>query len=319
MNVSFAYQEVQKGFSQILQGGGLCGVPTETVYGLAGNAYDDRVIAEIFSLKGRPTFNPLILHYKNIFSLQEDVVWPSQATQLAKAFWPGPLTLVLNRSPNTKISTLASAGLPTVAVRIPAHQIFLDLLKTLSFPLAAPSANPSGRLSPTKASHVRESFPSLPLLDGGDCALGLESTVINLTKNHPILLRPGALPVEEIELVLGEKVHCSQATPSDPHVFYSPGMLASHYAPFKPLRMNARSVSAQEGLLAFGPSVFPGALVTLNLSPKGNLVEAASLFFDYLHQLQAYPCGGIAVMPIPEEGLGITLNDRLKRACGRMH
>jgi L-threonylcarbamoyladenylate synthase len=319
MSVSFEYQEVQQGFSQILQEGGICGVPTETVYGLAGSAYDDRVIAEIFSLKGRPSFNPLILHYKDVFSLQDDVVWPSKATKLAKAFWPGPLTLVLNRSLKTQISTLASAGLATVAVRIPAHPIFLDLLKTLPFPLAAPSANPSGRLSPTKASHVRESFPSLPLLDGGDCFLGLESTVINLTKNHPILLRPGALPVEEIELVLGEKVQCSQLASSDPQVFYSPGMLASHYAPLKPLRMNAQSVDAQEGLLAFGPSVLPGSLLTLNLSPKSNLVEAASLFFDYLHQLEASLCGGIAVMPIPEEGLGIALNDRLKRACGRMH
>jgi L-threonylcarbamoyladenylate synthase len=319
MNFVLKMQESSDDVQQLLERGEICSVPTETVYGLAGNAYDDRAIAHIFAIKSRPAFNPLILHYSSIGRLQKDVVWSDTATKLAKSFWPGPLTLVLNRSPNTEISLLASAGLPTIAVRIPAHPIFLELLKTLPFPLAAPSANLSGRLSPTKASHVRQNFTTLPILDGGDCALGIESTVLDLTQKHPILLRPGALPLDAIEAALGKPVESHNTPSSTSTIFHSPGILPSHYAPLKPLRMNTRSVESQERLLAFGPFSLPGSFITLNLSTTSDLMEATSNFFDYLHQLEAYPCGGIAVMPIPEEGLGIAINDRLRRASRRAH
>lgn len=293
-----------------LAAGQVCGIPTETVYGLAGNGYDNQAVAKIFALKGRPTFNPLILHYSHQDKIHPDVVWSDMAEHLARTFWPGPLTLVLNRTPECRASRLASAGLPTLAVRIPAHPLTLDLLERLPFPLAAPSANPSGYLSPTKASHVRQAFSELPVMDGGDCIHGLESTVVDLTSDHPCVLRPGALPLSSLEAT-GIPF---KSIPMKP-VFHSPGLLPAHYAPHKPICINAESVQAQEGLLAFGPHPLTGADLTLNLSPRGDLTEAASHFFDYLHQLDVHPCSRIAVMPLPQEGLGIALNDRLTRAA----
>lgn len=301
--------------ARILRDGGLVAFPTETVYGLGGNACDDRAVARIFEAKGRPSFNPLIAHYPDSEAVGRDVVLDDIARRLADRFWPGPLTLVLPRAPESRLSELASAGLPTAAVRVPAHPVARALLARLDFPLAAPSANRSGEISPTRADHVRRSLGARVdlVVDGGPCAIGLESTIVDLTATPPVLLRHGGLPAETLAAVVGELADGTHPAPGEKP--RSPGLLARHYAPSKPLRLDATSAAPDEALIAFGAHEITGQAVAFNLSPAGDLVEAAANLFAHLHAADASPAKRIAVMAIPERGLGRAINDRLRRAA----
>lgn len=294
-----------------LRAGRLVAFPTETVYGLGADATNDRAVAEIFAAKNRPDFNPLIVHAADRDAAERYVGFNKMAAMLAAEFWPGPLTLVLPRTQECAVSALASAGLDTVAIRVPGDATARRLIAAAGCPIAAPSANLSGRLSPTTARHVAEQLGDTValILDGGPCAVGLESTVLDVGGPAPVILRPGGVTVEEIGRVLATKVEYAGSTENAPK---SPGMLASHYAPTRPLRMNAAEAGPGEALLGFGPNV-PDA--TLNLSVTGDLVEAAANLFACLHRLDAPPAQAIAVMPIPETGLGRAINDRLRRAA----
>lgn len=297
---------------EALRRGELVGLPTETVYGLAGDATNDRAVAGIFAAKGRPQFNPLIVHVASVEAARRLVAFDQRAEALAARFWPGPLTLVLPRRPDCGISLLCSAGLDSLAVRLPAHPVARAVIAAAGRPLAAPSANPSGRLSPTRAAHVAQSLGGklALVIDGGAATVGLESTVVDLTGPATVLLRQGGLSEEELSAVVGPLEHATADSPVK-----SPGMLASHYAPRLPLRLDASDVAADEALLAFGPTVPAGAHTALNLSPSGDLVEAASHLFDYLHRLEASGARAIAAMPVPARGLGRAINDRLRRAA----
>lgn len=285
--------------------------PTETVYGLGADATSDRAVAGIFAAKGRPRFNPLIVHLADQAAAEKLVVFDWRARQLAARFWPGALTLVLPRSVACPVSRLCSAGLDSLAIRLPAHPVARDLLTACGLPLAAPSANASGSISPTTAGHVARSLGDQValILDGGPCGLGLESTVVELCGGTARLLRPGGVTREALEAEIGPLAGAAGAA------LRGPGMLESHYAPRLPLRLNATSVAADEALIAFGPAPLHGAAVTVNLSPEGDLVEAAARLFAVLHELDRPDLGAIAVMPIPEEGLGLAINDRLTRAA----
>jgi L-threonylcarbamoyladenylate synthase len=302
--------------ARLLQDGQLVAFPTETVYGLGGDATNERAVAAIFEAKGRPQFNPLIGHVLDAAEAQKFVLWNETAEKLAARFWPGPLTLVLPRSPGSPISLLATAGLDTVAIRAPSHPVAQALIRAAGRPIAAPSANRSGAVSPTRAEHVAESLGErVPLiLDGGPCLVGVESTVLDLTTATPTLLRPGGATREAIEAVVGD-IAVSDALPSGDSAHKSPGQLESHYAPARPVRLAATSVTADEGLLAFGPVVPQGAMLTYNLSPSGDLGEAAANLFAMMRTLDRPGIGRIAVMPIPQTGLGLAINDRLRRAA----
>jgi len=291
---------------RILSSGGLVAFPTETVYGLGGDARQGKAVAAIFEAKGRPSFNPLIIHVANLSAARAYAHFNDAALRLAVTFWPGPLTLVLPMRKDAGLSPLVSAGNPTVAIRVPAHPMAQALLTSFAGPIAAPSANPSGRISPTRAQHVLNNLSGRidAVLDGGPTAVGLESTIIGLS-GTPTLLRPGGLPEEEIARCLGQDL----AGPN-PDQITAPGQLASHYAPQAALRLNAANAEPGERLLGFGNS--PGA--TLNLSPSGDLREAAANLFRHLHRLDRDP-GPIAVAPIPDKGLGRAINDRLERAA----
>lgn len=293
-----------------LSAGQLVVFPTETVYGLGGNALNDRAVAKIYETKGRPSFNPLIVHIASADDATRYAVMTPLARKLADAFWPGPCTLVLQRHADCPLSLLVSAGLDSVALRVPAHPLAHKLLECCQLPLAAPSANRSGRISPTQAMHAATEFADfdLPILDGGSCKVGLESTVIDVRGDAPVLLRPGSITAEEIAAVCGVAPIEAQHAPKELH---SPGMLASHYAPDRPVRLNAHSANKNEAMLAFGPAMEGN----LNLSEKGDLTEAAANLFAYLRKLDTAPSTGIAVAPIPETGLGIAINDRLRRAA----
>ncbi len=296
-----------------LRAGELVAFPTETVYGLGADATDDSAVAKIFAAKDRPSFNPLIVHLADVDQVESYAVQTPVARMLGTRFWPGPLTLVLPRTENCSISPLASAGLNTVALRIPAHPVARALLAEAEIPVVAPSANPSGRLSPTTAAHVAQELGTKVslILDAGPCPLGLESTVIGFGPDgRPILLRPGGLAVEDIEIEIGP-LTVSDDIPDRPT---APGQLESHYAPELPVRLNATEVAADEALLAFGAEVPAGAMACCNLSPDGDLAEAAANLFQYLHELEVSGARAIAVMPIPEHGLGRAINDRLTRA-----
>lgn len=291
-----------------LRAGTLVAFPTETVYGLGADATNDKAVAGIYAAKGRPSFNPLIVHLAFADDAEKFAVITPLARQLITAFWPGPLTLVLDRTPDCPLALLVSAGLDTVALRVPSHPVAHALLKASDLPLAAPSANKSGRVSPTTALHVAEEFDDIDILDGGACAVGLESTVIDARGTIPILLRPGGITEEDITAATGiVPIHPT----GEEGVFHSPGMLASHYAPDRPVRLNAQQATTGEAMLGFGPAMAS----TLNLSPEGDLTEAAAHLFAYLRQLDTSPYTGIAVSPIPETGLGIAINDRLRRAA----
>ncbi|MDH3473030.1 MAG: L-threonylcarbamoyladenylate synthase [Rhodospirillales bacterium] len=296
----------------ILRAGGLVAFPTETVYGLGADATNSRAVAAIFEAKGRPRFNPLIVHLAEAEAAEELVVLDPAARDLMVRYWPGPLTLVLPRGPDCPVSLLCSAGLDSLALRVPGHAVARRLLAETGRPLAAPSANASGQVSPTTAAHVLRSLDGkLPLiLDGGPCPLGLESTVLDLTGAVPALLRPGAVTREELESFLG-----SLAEPGAEGAPKSPGQLESHYAPALPLRLDATDAGPDEALLAFGPAPPRGAAVVLNLSPAGDLAEAAANLFAHLRALDRPGLAAIAVMPLPEQGLGAAINDRLRRAA----
>jgi len=305
--------------AELLRAGELVAFPTETVYGLGADARNGRAVAAVFAAKGRPHFNPLICHYPDADAAFADVQADDRARALAARFWPGPLTLVLPRRPDCRVDLLTGAGLDTLAVRVPAHPLAHELLRRVGGPVAAPSANRSGQVSPTTAQHVLEGLSGriAAVLDGGPCPVGVESTVLGLSGTDAVLLRPGGVPLEAIEAAIGP---VGRALPpgAGAESPISPGMLLSHYAPGLPVRLGATQVAADEALLAFGPPL-PGAAVTWNLSEKGNLREAAARLFAGLRWLDAEGtrrgCRRIAAMPVPETGLGLAINDRLTRAA----
>jgi L-threonylcarbamoyladenylate synthase len=301
----------------LLRAGKLVAFPTETVYGLGGDASNDAAVAGIFAAKGRPRFNPLIVHVPDLAAAEAIAEFGSQAREVASRFWPGPLTLVLRRRETSRVSLLACAGLDTVAVRVPSHPVAQELLRATGRPIAAPSANHSGHISPTTAEHVAAELGERValILDGGPSPIGLESTVLDFSGGlpvpRPVLLRPGGFPLEELMPLRGYVV----VTEIDPNTPRSPGQLASHYAPNLPLRMNAIEARPGEALLAFGSDVPAGFAAMLNLSEAGDLAEAAANLFAMLRQLDQPDFTGIAVMPIPERRLGLAINDRLRRAA----
>ncbi|TWT15842.1 L-threonylcarbamoyladenylate synthase [Reyranella sp. CPCC 100927] len=301
--------------ADLIRTGALVALPTETVYGLGGDATNDRAVAGIFQAKGRPQFNPLIAHVPDAAAAAQHVVWTDVAEVLAQRFWPGPLTLVLSRRADCAVSLLCSAGLDTLAVRSPSHPVAQALLRAVGRPVAAPSANRSGMVSPTQAAHVVQSLGAgvALVLDGGRCPVGVESTVIDLTAAQPTLLRPGGATREAIEAVIGPLARAPAV--GTPGALHAPGQLESHYAPALPVRLDALSVADDEALLAFGPDVPGGAALTLNLSPAGDMGEAAANLFAMLRTLDRPDLRGIAVAPIPDHGLGLAINDRLRRAA----
>src|SRR5579875_1516234 len=301
----------------LLRAGRLVAFGTETVYGLGADATDERAVAAIFAAKGRPRFNPLICHYPDPAAALADVAAGPLARRLAEVFWPGPLTLVLRRAPRCPVALLASAGLDTLAVRVPGHPVALALLRETGRPVAAPSANRSGRVSPTTAEHVLAELGGRidAVLDSGPAPVGVESTVLDLGGELPILLRPGGATREAIEAAIGpvgDPPHGAGVAPR------SPGLLAAHYAPELPLRLDAEAVNPDEALLAFGPPL-AGARLTYELSRSGDLAEAAARLFAGLRRLDAEGrrrgVAGIAAMPVPETGLGLAIVDRLRRAA----
>jgi L-threonylcarbamoyladenylate synthase len=297
--------------SDLIRAGQLVAFPTETVYGLGANALDDLAVGSIFAAKQRPRINPLIVHVLDTDEAAKLVEFNRPATALAQAFWPGGVTLVLPRRADCPLSLLVSAGLDSAAVRAPAHPVARELLNAAKVPIAAPSANLSGSISPTTAEHALiELNGKLPMiLDGGACEVGLESTIIGFDGERPVLLRKGAVAREAIEQVVGP------LGTTDSGELRAPGMMASHYAPKAQIRLNAESVEDHEALLAFGDSLPAGNFPTLNLSPSGDLTEAASNLFSMLRILDHSGTDRIAVMPIPNAGLGEAINDRLARAA----
>lgn len=297
--------------AEALRRGELVAFPTETVYGLGGDATNDRAVARIFEAKGRPRFNPLIAHLPDKAAAESFVTFNDAAVALAARFWPGALTLVLPRKKNCGLSRLLSAGLSTAAVRVPAHEDAHRLLQAAGVPVAAPSANRSGRLSPTTAAHVADDLGDAVavILDGGPCSIGLESTVLDLSGPRRAILRQGGLAQEDIEQALGEKIMVAGSDDAAPK---SPGMLTSHYAPSRPVRLDAAEARPGEALLGFGSGC---GNAVLNLSESGDLVEAAANLFAYLHELDSPDYTGIAIVPIPETGIGRAINDRLRRAA----
>ncbi len=294
--------------AQLLRAGRLVAFPTETVYGLGADARNDNAVAAIFQAKNRPAFNPLIVHVPNLEAARVIAEFPDQATRLAEAFWPGPLTLVVPLRPDSGLSPLVTAGLDTVAIRIPEHPLARALLTDFGGPVAAPSANPSGKISPTRPEHVLSGLAGriAAVLDAGPCPVGLESTIVGFAP-RPTLLRPGGLPAEIIARCLGARLAGAipgSATPS------APGQLASHYAPTAPVRLNATDRRKGEAFLGFGPIAGD-----INLSPTADLAEAAANLFSALRALDDAGARAIAVAPIPDTGLGAAINDRLRRAA----
>jgi L-threonylcarbamoyladenylate synthase len=304
---------------QCLKDGGLVAFPTETVYGLGADATDGRAVARLYEAKGRPAFNPLIAHVAGLKAAQTLARFNAAALRLAEAFWPGPLTLVLPQRDGCPVAALATAGLDTIAVRVPDHAVAQDILAGFGRPVVAPSANRSGHVSPTRAAHVMADLGSRIdlVIDGGATAIGVESTIVACC-GEPRLLRPGGIAREAIEQALGRTLDVVPEASGNDAAPRAPGMLASHYAPRTKLRLNADGVAAGEALLAFGPEQLmgvPTAARVLNLSATGDLIEAAANLFSHLRALDAAGADAIAVMPIPHRGLGEAINDRLARAA----
>jgi len=295
--------------SLLLSNGELVAFPTETVYGLGANALSDSAVAAIYAAKGRPSFNPLIVHVASALEAKKYVEWNDNAQTLSKHFWPGPLTLVLPRKKDCLLSLLVSAGMDSVAIRIPEHPIALALLEKSMLPIAAPSANISGHVSPTLAEHVISEFGDKVkiVLDGGPCEVGIESTIVDLTGDNVSILRHGKITRDDMEKFV-------KLTAGNSQTVKAPGMLKSHYAPKANMRLNAAGIKDGEMLLAFGKPL-AGAKLTQNLSESGNLEEAAANLFRMLRLLDAQNPETIAVMEIPNKGLGIAINDRLTRAA----
>ena len=298
--------------ARCLAAGGLAAFPTETVYGLGADAGNGETVARLYAAKGRPSFNPLIAHVANVDAARRVGVFTPAAEKLAAAFWPGPLTLVLAKQPDCGVADLALAGLDTVAVRVPAHPVAHALLEAFHGPIVAPSANRSGHVSPTSATHVLADLRGRVdlVIDAGPCEVGLESTIVSCT-DKPTLLRPGGIAREAIERVMGFALATASSADEAP---VAPGMLTSHYAPKATLRLDADGAQPGEALLAFGPAPsFSGT--TFNLSPRGDLIEAAAKLFSHLRALDASGAKRIAVMKVPPDGLGEAINDRLRRAA----
>lgn len=303
--------------AEIIRRGGLVGLPTETVYGLAANARDGQAVARIFEAKGRPAFNPLIVHVSGTAQAEDLAVFTDAARSVASVFWPGPLTLILPQRAGNGISPLATAGLSTVALRCPAHPVARQVIAASGVPVAAPSANASGTLSPTAPQHVAASLGDRVdlILAAGACSVGVESTVLDLSGEVPVILRPGAVTPEDLAPVLGLRPAIEDGQHDAPK---SPGQLLRHYAPRTPLRLNATALQEGEAYLAFGPTLAGRALpeeARRNLSEQGDLHEAAANLFGHLRALDAAGCARIAVAPIPDSGLGLAINDRLTRAA----
>ena len=301
----------------ILREGGVVAFPTETVYGLGADATNPEAVARIYAAKERPPFNPLIAHVASREAAWRQGRFDETSRILAQAFWPGPLTIVVPASGDCTVSDLARAGLDSVALRVPAHPLARALLEGLGRPLAAPSANRSGRVSPTRAEHVLADLDGRidAVIDGGAAEVGLESTIVACLGGAPRLLRPGGLSREAIEDAIGRRIEDEAATGSAP---LAPGMLASHYAPRAEVRLNAAAIRPGEAGLLFGPNQVPGAgsaKAVLNLSERGDLVEAAANLFSHLRRLDTLGTATIAVAPIPDHGLGAAINDRLQRAA----
>lgn len=298
--------------ARLLRAGRLVAFPTETVYGLGADATSDAAVGALYRAKGRPAENPLIVHVPDIAAAEPLAEFDSRARTLARTFWPGSLTLVL-RQRGHRISPLATAGLDTIALRVPDHPVALQLLRVAALPLATPSANRSGKLSPTTAQHVREGLGDAVdlILDGGPSRIGIESTVVALDGPVPRLLRPGAIAVEEIARTLGLPVAAANAAPT----LQSPGQMASHYAPRAQVRLNVRKAATNEGALTFGAIDMGAARMTIDLSPRGDLDEAAASLYASLRILDESGVTSIVVAPIPEHGLGVAINDRLRRAA----
>ena len=306
--------------ARCLAEGGLVAFPTETVYGLGADATNPKAIARLYQAKGRPAFNPLIATVGDLEAAKRIARFDTTAIKLAEAFWPGPLTLVLPRTRDCNVADLATAGLDTIAIRVPAHAIAREILRAFGGPVVAPSANLSGHVSPTTAAHVQSDLMGLIdlIVDGGAVAVGVESTIVGCF-DTPMLLRPGGLPRGEIERVLGRALAQPPAdADADNGQPLAPGMLASHYAPRTKVRLNAGRIATGEALLAFGPAAVPGvdaATAVMNLSARGDLNEAAANLFGYLRSLDTKGAHTIAVMPVPHHGLGEAINDRLRRAA----
>jgi L-threonylcarbamoyladenylate synthase len=308
--------------ARCLDAGGLVAFPTETVYGLGADATNGEAVARLYMAKGRPSFNPLIAHVADLAAARRLAVFDANAERLA-ALWPGPLTLVLPRAPDCSVAELATAGLDSIAVRVPSHPVAHDILMAFGKPIVAPSANRSGHVSPTSAAHVLADLRGRIdlLIDGGPTPVGIESSIVACV-GEPMLLRPGGVPRAELERALGRPlIDAPQAAASaavDEDAPLAPGMLASHYAPRARLRLDAEHVEPGEALLAFGPLLPPGAeraAAMRNLSARSDLIEAAANLFSHLRALDAAGVGTIAVMPVPQEGLGEAINDRLRRAA----
>ena len=298
--------------ASLLQSGALVAFPTETVYGLGADATSDDAVARIFDAKQRPTFNPLIVHVIDTEAASAIVDFTEPARRLAEAFWPGALSLVLPRTDTSTISLLASAGLDTLAVRVPDQPTAQAILAASGIPVAAPSANASGKISPTRASHVADSLGDAVslIVDDGPCPIGVESTVVDCSGITPVLLRPGGITAEQIEAVIGPVTIATDNNEAPS----SPGMLESHYAPEARLRLNATSLQNDEALLSFGNHHLTGFTTERNLSPAGDLREAAANLFAMMRALDSSE-DAIAVMPIPDQGIGRAVNDRLRRAA----
>ena len=293
-----------------LERGDLVAFPTETVYGLGADATNDRAVARVYAAKGRPSFNPLISHVAHAAAAFRLGEFPDPARRLAEAFWPAPLTLVVARAAHCPVSMLASAGLSSLAIRVPNHPVALDLLRRFGKPVVGPSANPSGKVSPTAAEHVRRHLGDkvAVILDGGRCKVGVESTVVSFLGGEPKLLRPGGIARAEIERLAGRPLHVESHS-DRPH---APGQLRSHYAPRAELRLNAEAPRPGEAYVGFGPLHAHGPHT---LSATGDLIEAAASLFRVLHDVDATGAAVIAVAPIPHHGLGEAINDRLLRAA----
>jgi L-threonylcarbamoyladenylate synthase len=306
--------------TRLLAAGGLVAFPTETVYGLGADATNGRAVARLYEAKGRPAFNPLIAHVVDLKSAQMLGKLNAKAARLAKAFWPGPLTMVLPKAARCRVAELATAGLDTIAVRIPDHEVARNILASFGKPVVAPSANRSGHVSPTRAEHVQADLAGRIdlIVDGGSTPIGVESTIIACL-DEPILLRPGGVPRAAIERVLGQKLaYAPSGFVDGKDAPLAPGMLPSHYAPRTRLRLNADRVAPGEVLLAFGRELPTGgktAEKVLNLSARGDLIEAAANLFSHLRALDALGASSIAIVPIPADGLGEAINDRLARAA----
>ena len=312
-----AGREAAKAAAQCLAAGGLVAFPTETVYGVGADATNAHAVARLYAAKGRPSFNPLIAHVAGLAEARRLARFDAAATQLAQAFWPGPLTLVLPKTPDCAVSDLATAGLESIAVRVPDHPVARELIAAFGKPIVAPSANRSGHVSPTTAAHVLADLRGQIdlVVDAGPTKVGVESTIIACL-DRPTLLRPGGLAREAVTQLLGHPLAEAplMETVEENEAPLAPGMQASHYAPKARLRLEATSVGAEEALLAFGPAVEHSAAM-LNLSVRGDLVEAAANLFSHLRALDASGAKAIAVMPVPENGLGEAINDRLRRAA----